>query len=42
MVAPLPAGDNAVDQAEAAGNGANKQAQEAGLVLVHGAPHGMG
>ena len=35
VVAPLPAGDNAVDQAEAAGNGAEKQAQEAGLALVH-------
>ena len=35
VAVPLPAGDNAVDQAEAAGNGANKQAQEAGLGLVH-------
>ena len=35
MVAPLPAGGNAVDQTEAAGNGAKKKAQEAGLALVH-------
>ena len=35
VVAPLPAGGNAVDQTEASGNGAKKQAQEAGLALVH-------
>ena len=35
VVAPLLAGGNAVDQTEASGNGAKKQAQEAGLALVH-------
>ena len=35
VVAPLAAGANAVDQTEAAGNGAKKQAQDAGLALVH-------
>ncbi|KAL4605553.1 hypothetical protein ACB092_09G037500 [Castanea dentata] len=35
VVAPLLARGNAVDQTEAAGNGAKKQGQEAGLALVH-------